>query len=147
MTEADEAAALLTFPKQRFTEQPEESIDTRELQFRKIHPDRNDAYKKWLRFQLCAIKDLIDSRTTQPHICWSPAKDQFNRYLSDPAHTGKAYSGKLKRNDSGCFPLCRIAHNLQEDRMNDFDQRYGIDRFAIAEEHFARFLESTRLAR
>ena len=114
-------------------------IDTRDLPHRKIHPDRDEAYKRWLVFQPCAVRGLTDDTTGQVHVCWSPTTVN-GRPASDPAHAGKSYSGALKRNDSECMPLCRHAHRLQEDRMNAFDERFGIDRFAVAREHRARFL-------
>jgi hypothetical protein len=137
---ADEAASRQMFAKDRFKVQPAESIDTTALPFRKIHPDRNDGYKRWLKFQPCSIEGSTDKETDQVHVCWSPEEIGLRRFASDPAHAGKSYSGKLKRNDSGCMSLCRHAHNSQEDNHDRFDRRYGIDRFAIAEGQFAEYV-------
>lgn len=128
------------FAKPHLIDQTDEQIDTRGLRFRKIHPDRDDEYRRWLMFQPCAVRGLIDNETGQAHVCWSPANVN-GRPASDPCHTGKAYSGKLKRNDSECMPLCRHAHRMHEDQMDRFDRRFGIDRYAVAREHFARFSE------
>lgn len=135
----EEIAKEAKFPKAHLIPDDDEPTDTRSLKFRKIHPDRDDAYKRWLVFQTCAVKGLTDEATGQVHVCWSPANVN-GRPASDPAHAGKSYSGALKRNDSECMPLCRHAHRSQEDRMDAFDQRFGIDRFAVAREHRARFL-------
>lgn len=120
-----------------------EQINTRGMQSPKIHPDRNEEFKRYLTRQTCAVAGMIDSATGQEHICWHPHILYYASgkpvFASDPAHSGKAYSGKLKRDDSGCMPLCRHAHDLQEDNHEKFDRRFGIDRFAIAAEHFAQF--------
>lgn len=139
-TAADQLARTAKFAKPRHCAQAE-PVDTSELQHRKMHPARDDAYKAWLRTQSCAIKGLVDKDTDQPHVCWHPNQLAYNRYASDPAHTGKAYSGRLKRSDRECIPLCRHAHDLQEDRMNAFDARFGINRFDVAAECYARFAE------
>lgn len=139
MTDADEAASRLTHSKPKFRVVADEPIDTRLLPLRKIHPDRNDAYKRWLRYQPCAIAGLADAETGRVHVCWSPDMVSTGQYASDPMHSGKAYSGRLKRDDSGCMPGCRVAHDAQENDMDRFDRKFGVDRHEIATEHFARF--------
>lgn len=142
---ADELARHAKFAKPRFRD-PAPATDTRDLAFRKIHPDRDPEYRRWLRFEDCSIKGKTDSLTDQPHVCWSP-EYRPTRFLSDPAHTGKAYSGRLKRSDtpsehaSGMFSLCRHAHRLQEDQMNAFDERFGIDRHEIAKRQHEKYLK------
>lgn len=136
----DDQARVARFAKPRFRREAEESIDTSELAHRKIHPARDEAYLRWLRTQPCAIAGMVDRDTDQPHVCWHPNQLSYRRFASDPAHTGKAYSGRLKRSDQEAIPLCRHAHNLQEDRMNAFDARFGVNRFSVAAEHFARFV-------
>lgn len=140
----EDLARRAKFAKPQYGAEPEET-DTRELKFRKIHPDRDPEYGKWLRFQDCSIKGKTDALTDQPHVCWSP-EYRPTRFLSDAAHTGKSYSGRLKRSDvpsecaSGQFSLCRHAHRLQEDQMNAFDERFGIDRHEIAKRQHAQYL-------
>jgi hypothetical protein len=136
----DEFARQAALPKPQHREQSADQIDTRELALRKIHPDRDPGYRSFLRTKPCAVKGLTDQRTGQVHVCWSP--EQQGRFIpSDAAHTGKSYSGALKRHDSECFPLCRHGHRQQEDNMNDFDKRFGIDRFAIAKTLRAEYLD------
>lgn len=118
-------------------------MDTRELRFKKDHPHRDPEYLKWLRFQPCAIKGKTNQRTGVKHECWSP-EYRPGVFLSDPCHTGKAYSGRLKRSDSGCIALCRHAHREQEGNMDRFDGDYGIERFALASELYARFQKEQR---
>lgn len=137
MSPADEMAALAAHPKARFRQAPDPA-DTSELEHAKIQPDRNRAFMSYLHFQLCSVKGKTDNATGQLHVCWSPGRDQFSRPLSDPAHTSKTGLG-MKGPDSGCFPLCRHAHRQQEANMDDFDRRFGINRFEIAREHFERF--------
>jgi len=128
----DEVARRLLLPKPQFLDKPRTGMDTSGLPHRKIHPDRDESYLRWLRFQDCAIKGR------NGHECWSP-DSMPRRQLSDAAHTGKAFSGRLKQSDRGCIPLCRFAHDEQERNMDAFDRKYGIDRFAVAAEHYARF--------
>lgn len=134
----EEFAKQAKFAKPQYGREPE-ATDTSSLTHRKIHPNRDEAYRRWLNGQPCAIKGKTDERTGQPHICWSPEMRGPREYVSDAAHGGKAYSGKLKRDDSGCIPLCRHAHRLQENNMDSFDRRFGIDRHAIAEKLYAEF--------
>jgi hypothetical protein len=115
---------------------------TEGLELRKIHPVRDDGYKRWLRYVPCAVAGRVDAQTDQRHECWSPeAQILYGRlfYFSDPAHSGKAISGRTKRDDSGCFPLCRAVHGLQEDNHAKFDRRYGIDRHEIAARLYAQY--------
>jgi len=133
-------AKLAKFAKAKYSARPDEQIDTRELQHRKIHPRRDQEYRRWLRSKLCSVYGKVDARTEQVHICWSPDR-VGNQFASDPCHGGKAYSGRVKRHDSGCFPLCRHAHRQQEDAMDAFDQRFGIDRHEIARRLYAEFIE------
>lgn len=134
----EELARQAKFAKPQYAGDAE-ATDTRDLAHRKIHPNRDDAYRRWLNTKPCSVKGRTDERTGQPHVCWSPELRGPREYVSDPAHSGKAYSGKLKRDDSGCFPLCRHAHRQQEDNMNSFDRRFGIDRHSIAAKLYAEF--------
>jgi len=138
-TDVDNAAASLAFAKDRYRQKPDESTDTRELSFRKIHPDRCEGYKRWLKFQPCSIEGLTDSETGQPHVCWSPEEIGPRRFASDPAHTSKAGMG-LKGPDSGCISLCRHGHRLQESQTERFGKRFGIDCYEIAKRQFAKYL-------
>lgn len=117
----------------------QQPIDTSELPHRKIHPERIPAFLDWLKFQTCCIKDKTDAETGQVHVCWHPVTLGYKRFLSDPMHIGKAYSGRLKRSDKGAIPGCRHAHNLQEDNMDRFDRRFGINRHELAEAYYTRF--------
>lgn len=106
----------------------------------KINPVRDEAYKKWLWLQPCAVAGKKNKRTKIVHACWSPEDRTIGgRFLSDAAHSGKAYSGRIKRADSGCIPLCRWHHEAQEKNMARFDADYGIDRHAIADALYAKF--------
>lgn len=136
----EEIGQELRFAKSYRDRDDREMIDTSELEHSKIHPTRCREFLTWLRFQPCAIVGREDSATGQRHTCWSLERLGAG-YLSDPAHTGKAYSGKLKRDDRGAFPLCRHAHRQQEDNMDSFDARFGIDRHEIAREMWERFSE------
>jgi hypothetical protein len=134
-TPLDDFYSTAALPKRP---RPETAMDTSSLPQRKIHPLRDRAFLDWLRKQPCAIKGLTNESTGQPHVCWSP--DRFGAgFLSDPAHCGKSYSGKLKRSDAEAFPLCRHGHRDQEPNMNLFDARYGIDRFEIAARMYAEY--------
>lgn len=134
-TELDDYYASAALPK---TRRPDTTMDTSSLVQHKIHPLRDREFLDWLHRQPCSIKGLTDVTTGQVHVCWSP--DRFGvGFLSDPAHCGKSYSGKLKRSDAEAFPLCRHAHRIQEDAMDSFDLRYGIDRYEIAERLYAQF--------
>lgn len=139
----EEPAAQLRFAKAKYRTVEPEQIDTRGLAHRKIHPEREPAFLRWLSFQPCSIFGLTNRRTGVPHICWSP--DWLaGRFRSDPMHTGKSYSGALKRSDRGAFPGCRHAHRESEDNMDRFDADYGINRHEIAEAMFAKFEDETR---
>lgn len=134
---ADKAA----YPKPR-REDRTGSPRTEGLAHRKIHPVRDDGYKLWLRYIPCAVAGLEDKSTGIVHACYSPEVQPSYRgvfFLSDPAHGRKAMSGRKKWDDSGCFPLCRAAHNLQEDNHDKFDRRYGIDRHEIAARLYERY--------
>lgn len=135
----DDAASKAAFPKpQTRRAKAGDQVDTRDLKHRKVHPDRDEAYKRWLRTQPCVIKGKTNKRTDVLHVCWHP--DQVGPVIpSDPAHPSKAMSGRVKVSDSDCMPLCRHAHNEQEWKHERFDHDYGIDRFAIGAEHYARF--------
>lgn len=132
-----DAYDVLAMPKVR-RDPNAEPMDTRGLPQQKLRPNRNEAYRNWLRLQPCSVRGLVDSETDQKHVCWSPQETSFGRPLSDPAHTSRAGMG-IKANDSECIPLCRHAHRASEGQESRFDRRFGIDRFAIAAEHFARF--------
>ena len=138
----EELAAQAAFPKPQYAGTGE-TIDTSQLRHRKEHPDRCPKYLRWLTKQSCVIAGKENQRTGVLHICWHP--DQAGRSFipSDPAHPDKSISGKLKVSDSDCMPLCRHAHREQEPNHDQFDRDYGIDRFAIADEHFARFEKET----
>lgn len=131
----EELAREAKFAKPQYL-RPTEETDTRSLQFRKIHPDRDEDYRRWLRMQPCAIAGLFDANTGQRHVCWHP-----DGKFCDAAHAGKAYSGRLKRDDSGCIALCRHGHRLQESNMDAFDRRYGIDRHVIATRLYGAFID------
>ncbi len=128
----DELARCAAFPKPQFTSADNPPVDTRGLGHPKLHPDRDPAYRRWLRLQPCVIKGKRD------HVCWSRTRCS-GQPLSDSAHTGKAFSGRLKQSDSNCIPLCRLAHEEQERGMDAFDQKYGLDRFDVAREHNERY--------
>lgn len=136
-TEVDDLAAQAAFPKGRYRKPPEESIDTTALLHRKVHPNRDEAYKRWLNFRPCAIKGLTDNKTGLPHVCWSPTM-RGREFVSDAAHGPRAGLG-LKGDDSGCLALCRHAHRDVGDRMDDLESRYGVDWRGIAAELYARF--------
>lgn len=135
----DETNAQLAYPKPRREQRTPEQVDTTPLKFRKIHPLRDKGYLRSLTFQVCNIEGKTNRRNGVVHVCYHPRGRFGNRWYSDPAHTGKAISGRLKRADSGAFSLCRHAHDEQEGNMQRFDDDYGIDRFAIAEEQYARY--------
>ena len=113
-------------------------IDTSALAYPKIHPKRDRRYLKWLRYRECAIKGKLNQRTDIRHICYRP--DGF----CDPCHIAKALSGRLKVSDHLAIPLCRDAHWENESNMQRFDDDYGINRFELAAEYYARFLEETK---
>ncbi len=138
-TEVDHLASLAAFAKPRHREQPDESIDTTALPHRKIHPNRDEAYRRWLNFRPCAVKGLTDNKTGLPHACWSPTK-HGREFTSDAAHGPRAGLG-LKGDDDGCLPLCRHVHRECGDRMEDLESRYGVNWRAIAAEHYARFVK------
>lgn len=137
----DDSASQAKFAKPQYREAAEPT-DTRSLAFRKIHPERDLEYRRWLRFRDCRVKGRIDLLTDQPHICWNPDE----RFKADPAHTGKAYSGALKRSDipseyaSGMLSLCRHAHRMQESNMDEFDRRFGINRHGEARAQHAEYI-------
>ena len=141
LTEYEEIGQRLALPKKFRDRDDRDPLDTRDLPLRKIHPEREPEFLAWLRFRPCSIAGLVDSITGQPHVCWSPERLGPGRFLSDPAHTGKSYSGRLKRTDRGAFPLCRHGHRDQESNMDRFDARYGINRHEIAAEMWKRFAE------
>jgi len=136
----EEFAAQLPFAKAKYREQKDEQIDTRPLRFRKIHPEREPDFLRWQHFKACSIEGKTNLRTGVVHVCWHPEMIGA-RFQSDPAHTGKAYSGSLKRGDRGSFPLCRHAHREQENNMDRFDADYGINRHEIAARLYAEFLD------
>jgi hypothetical protein len=136
----EELAAQAAIPKPQYRERAE-PIDTSELPHRKMHPLRNARFLKSLTFKPCSIEGKTNQRTLSPHVCWSPGDKRGGRFISDPAHTGKAISGRKKQHDSGAFPLCRHAHNEQEDNMDRFDRDYEIDRHEIAAELYEQFLK------
>ena len=123
-------------------------LDTRGLELAKIHPLRNREFLTWLRRQPCSVAGMLDQATGQPHVCWSPEEWRRGVFKSDPAHCGKAISGRMKRSDAEAFSLCRHAHRDSEMAMDAFDRRFGIDRFEIAARQFAQFTkEQERKAR
>lgn len=134
----EELAAQQPLAKPQYREQAG-PVDTSALPLRKIHPERNRKFLDWLQRRPCVIAGMTNTRTDIKHTCWSPTVLPNGRYLSDPMHTGKAYSGKLKRSDRGAIPGCRHAHREQEPNMDRFDSDYGIDRHALAESYYAQF--------
>jgi len=118
----------------------DEQIDTRDLSLRKIHPERDAEFLRWLHYKPCVIAGKTNLRTGQKHMCWSPTTTN-GRFTSDPMHTGKAYSGALKRSDHGAVPGCRHAHREQEANMDRFDADYSINRHEIAAALHAEFTE------
>jgi len=135
-TGPDEPA--LKFPKERHRKRREQ-VDTSGMAHGKIRPDRNPVYLAWLYSQPCAVAGKVNARTGLAHICWSPDRTELGRPQSDPCHTSKFGLGR-KGPDSECLPLCRAAHEAHEHAMDTFDRAFGIDRFEIAREHFARFV-------
>lgn len=136
----EEFARALAHPKPQYLA-PAEPTDTRDLALRKIHPERDLGFLRWLHFKPCVIAGLVNRRTGQAHVCWSPERLTGGRYESDPMHTGKAYSGALKRSDRGAMPGCRHAHREQELNMDRFDADYGINRHEIAARLFAEYVD------
>lgn len=134
----EEIARTAAFPKPHLRQKPE-ATDTTALQFRKIHPERDPEYLRWLRFQPCVAEGLTNNRTGVAHVCWSPDM-RGPRFVSDPMHCQKAMSGRLKQSDRGAIPGCRHLHRESEANMDRADADYGIDRFALADEFYARFL-------
>lgn len=137
----EEAASQLRFAKTKYRVVESEPTNTRELAFRKIHPEVLPEFRAWLRRQPCSVEGKTDHATGQVHVCWSPDR-LGSRFMSDPCHTGKAYSGALKRTDvRGMWSLCRHAHRQSEDVMDAFDLRYQVNRHEIASEQYDRFIE------
>ena len=139
----DEQASRLAFPKPQHRASFDAQADTSQFAHRKIHPDRDPEYLKFLHFQPCAIKGKTNDRTGVAHICWSP-EYRPGMFLSDPAHADASYSGRLKRNDSGCIALCRGAHREETGNPRRFDEDYGIDRLKLAAELRVRFQKERR---
>ena len=78
-------------------------------------PDRDRAYKSWIRTLPCSIPDCT-------------------RYKVEAAHTGSDGGAKLKASDRSCVPLCRI-HHQEYHGLNGgklaVERRYLIDFRAI----------------
>lgn len=137
----DPLADDLAFPKPRRSTR-QDAPRTEGLALRKIHPERDQGYRRWLRIQPCILEGLTNQRTGVKHTCWSPATIN-GKYVSDPMHTGKSYSGRLKRADSGAVSGCRHAHRELEDNMDRGDADYGIDRHEIAGRMHQRYRKET----
>jgi hypothetical protein len=56
----EEFAAQLPFAKQKYRREPDEMIDTRDLPLRKIHPERDAEFLRWLKPQPCVRRFGID---------------------------------------------------------------------------------------
>lgn len=69
-----------------------------------------------------------------------------SRYESDPMHVAKAISGRLKISDRYAIPGCRHCHVESEGRQARFDEDYGVDSLALAEEHYARYKKERGIA-
>lgn len=91
---------------------------------RRVLVVRDRKYLDWLISERCVM-------------CLNPEPDQG----CDPAH-GPVNGMRSKGPDNEAIPLCRLHHT--EQYMNGwpaFERRYGIDRAAIAAEHYARYKE------
>lgn len=139
-SEVDPGEPALKFSKERHRKRREQ-VDTSGMAHGKVRPDRNPVYLAWLHSQPCAVAGKVDARTGLTHICWSPERTEFGRPQSDPCHTSKFGLG-VKGPDSECFAMCRAAHDAHEHAMDAFDRAFGIGRFKIARELFARFESS-----
>lgn len=150
----EQLARRAKFAKPQYRE-PAEETDTKGLALRKLHPERDRCYLKWLRFRTCKVHGKTDSLTDQPHICWSyeRAASTATGFMSDPSHNAKAYSGNLKRSDipsdssSGAISLCRLAHRFSEANADEFDRRFGINRHEIGREQYEEYLAEMERSR
>jgi hypothetical protein len=126
--EAEARMASLPKPQYR-TVIVHEPIDTRLLMIRKSHPDREPRFLDYLRGLPCEIAGIGG------HACWNVDFSSRNR----AAHCRKAISGRRKRTDREAITLCDFAHDEQERDMNAFDRKYGINRFALADQRWAEY--------
>ncbi|HSY50423.1 MAG TPA: hypothetical protein VLC46_16545 [Thermoanaerobaculia bacterium] len=106
-----------------------EPIDTRRLQIRKSHPEREPGFLAYLRTLPCAIEGHPLHAQ-----CWNI---DFGRNRA--AHCRKATSGRTKRTDRQAITLCDLAHDEQERDMDAFDRKYGINRFATADARWREY--------
>src|SRR4051794_15231566 len=125
--DAEAREAMLPKPKHR-TVIVHEAIDTRMLEIRKAHPEREPGFLAYLRGLPCEISGKLG------HVCWNVDGGR-NR----AAHCRKATSGRRKRTDREAITLCDFAHEEQERAMDAFDHKYGINRFAIADRRWAEY--------
>jgi hypothetical protein len=123
-------ARMAAHPKPQYREViVDAGIDTRRLQLRKVHPEREPDFLNYVRDRACEIAGHV----LHPQ-CWNVDCGR-NR----AAHCGKAISGRLKRTDRQVITLCDLAHDEQERDMDLFDKKYGINRFEIADRLWAEY--------
>ena len=93
---------------------------------RRVSVVRDEKYKAW------HVENFGCAVGNQVHVIASLGK-------CDPAH-GPVNGMRSKGGDDGIISLCRCHHDEQHQiGWPAFEEKYGIDRSAIAAEHYARF--------
>lgn len=95
---------------------------------------RDAKYRRWLGKWLCSV--FSGSPNDEPY----DGCDYWNgeNKLTDPAHT-QNNGMSSKGPDSSCAPLCRKHHREYDANREAFEEKYGIDMKAKAEESYARY--------
>lgn len=98
---------------------------------RRVSVPRDRKYLDWLKTQVCAVTWAIFSRGERISYSYE--------VIIDPAH-GPVNGIGSKGSDDGAIPMTRAFHEEQTlIGWPKFEKKYGIDRAAIAAEHYARF--------
>ncbi len=93
---------------------------------RRVSVVRDRKYLDWLKDNCCCVVG-------------NPVHRKVSLAFCDPAH-GPVNGMSSKGPDTGAIPLCRMHHDEQHAlTWPAFESKYGIDRAAIAAEHYARF--------
>lgn len=101
---------------------------------------RDRKYLDWLKVQPCVVTLLWGRPVVicaNPHLYWKMS-------IIDPAH-GPPAGVRMKGPDNEAIPLARVYHEEQtEIGWPAFEVKYGINRDAIAAEHYARFKQEQK---
>lgn len=127
------SASIGSFPKRTPIKRSTKPVrKKRPGKARRVSVVRDRKYLDWLKTQFCVVSQSLFLRGLTEYVYAKPV-------IIDPAH-GPVNGMGSKGGDDGAIPLTREYHTEQHAiGWPAFEEKYGIDRTAIADERYQRY--------